>query len=153
MTAFRVKIFMLALLMGASLPASAQSGPKTLYERIGGYDVIAKITDALLPKLAADPTIRPVVVGLADTSKRRNRQLIVDQLCKEAGGPCLYIGRTMEASHQGLGITDEMWTNMMKRLAESMDELKIREPERGEMTAIIAKLRDGIVEKPKQEEK
>ena len=151
MTLTRVKIFALALLVGAALPVGAQNRPRTLYERIGGYDVIAKITDALLPKLGADPLIRPVVVGLANTSKQRNRQLIVDQLCKETGGPCLYIGRTMEASHQGLGITHDMWKAMLQALATTLTELKIQEPERGEFTAIIEKLRDGIVEKPKQE--
>jgi hemoglobin len=143
----RVTAIALALSMGAPLTASAQNSSKTLYERIGGYDVIARITDSFLPKLGMDPAIKPVVDGLANTSRQRNRQLIVDQLCNETGGPCLYIGRTMEASHQGLGITDQMWTNMMKALSDTLTDLKIKEPERSELTAIFAKFKNGIVEK------
>jgi hemoglobin len=148
MILLRTTTIALVLLTGAT--ASAQTKPKTLYERLGGYDTIAKITDAVFPKLILDPVIKPVVDGLADTSRQRNRQLIVDQLCHEAGGPCLYIGRTMEASHQGLGITEQMWTNMMKLLSEALTTLNVKEPERSEFTAIFAKFKDGIVQQPKK---
>jgi hemoglobin len=148
MSVWSVRILAAALLIGIALPAGAQNKGKTLYERMGGYDVLAKITDSLLPRLRTDPVIRPVVEGLSDTTRQRNRQLIVDQLCRDTGGPCLYIGRTMAASHQGLGITDQMWKNMMTILADILANLKIGEPERGEFTALVEKLRDDIVDKP-----
>src|SRR5687767_390496 len=86
----------------AAAPSGAQApADKTLYQRLGGYDMIAKVVDTFLPKLReSDPKVAAMVSGLAETSRRRNRQLIVDQICNLTGGPCLYIGRTMEASHQ-----------------------------------------------------
>ena len=130
---------------GAQAPAK-----KTLYERLGGYDGIAKIVDAFPPHLlGSDPKIPPMFTGLADTSKMRNRQLIVDQLCNLTGGPCLYIGRSMEASHQGLEITEEMWKAQMKGWADTMDEVKLKDPEKTELLAVIDKLKDGIVQKKK----
>ena len=136
-------------------PCAQQAAPKqkTLYERLGGYDMIAKIVDALLPKLGEDPVIRPVVDGLAENTRNRNRQFIVDQICNLTGGPCLYTGRTMEASHQGLNITDEMWMIQQKHLGEVLDEHKVRDPERAELIAVIETLRPGIVEKKKEETK
>src|SRR5262245_66196344 len=58
------------------------AAPNSLYKRLGGYDAIANIVDHFPPHLlAADPKIPPMFTGLADTSKMRNRQLIVDQVC------------------------------------------------------------------------
>lgn len=138
-------------LAAAQAPAyqSAQTQRKSLYLRLGGYDAIAKIVDDFLPRLAKDPKIASMIGGLADTSKMRNRQLIVDQICHETGGPCLYIGRTMEASHQGLGITDELWEFSQKTLGETLDANKVGEPERSELLAVIEKLRPEIIEKKK----
>lgn len=123
--------------------------PNSLYKRLGGYDGIAKIVDSFPPHLlAADPRIPPMFTGLADASKQRNRQMIVDQICNLSGGPCLYVGRTMEASHQGLNIDDEMWQKQMKGWADTLDEVKVKDPERKEFLALIDKLKDGIVQKP-----
>ena len=123
--------------------------PKSLYKRLGGYDAIANIVDHFPPHLlAADPKIPPMFTGLADTSKMRNRQMIVDQVCMLSGGPCLYIGRTMEASHQGLNIDADMWTKQMKAWADTLDEVKVKDPERKEFLELIDKLKDGIVQKP-----
>ena len=34
-------------------------------------------------------------------------------MCQLSGGPCVYIGRDMKASHAGLGITAAEWTGNM----------------------------------------
>ena len=152
----RISVLCFLALVAMPFAACAQQAPakpKTLYERLGGYDMIAKIVDNLLPKLGEDAVIRPVVDGLADTTRMRNRQFIVDQICNLTGGPCLYTGRTMEASHQGLKITNEMYDLQQKHLGEVLDGLKIRDPERGEVIAALEKLRAEIVEKPKADAK
>jgi hemoglobin len=129
--------------------AATPANTNTLYKRLGGYDVIANIVDHFPPHLlAADPRIPPMFTGLADTSKMRNRQMIVDQVCMLAGGPCLYIGRTMEASHQGLNIDNDMWQKQIKAWGDTLDEVKIKDPERKEFLDLIEKLKDGIVQKP-----
>src|SRR5262249_31593844 len=91
--------------MGPSPKATIKDG-KTLYQRIGGYDAIAKTVDAFLPNLIAElPKLGTMATGLADASKVRNRQMIVDQICMLAGGPCIFVGRPNDVTHQGLGIT------------------------------------------------
>jgi hemoglobin len=133
-------------------PAAAQApGSKTLYQRLGGYDMIAKVVDAFLPKLReSDPKVAAMITGLAETSRQRNRQLIVDQICNLTGGPCLYIGRTMEASHQGLEITEDMWKKSQQAVADALDSLNIKDPEKAELIAVIEKLRPEIVQKKKE---
>jgi len=122
---------------------------KTLYQRVGGYDVVAKVVDAFLPNLQAVlPELRNMVTGLAQASRLRNRQMIVDQVCMLTGGPCVFVGRPNDVSHQGLQITQEMWDKSQKALADTLDELKIKEPEKSELLAVIDDLKSDIIQKP-----
>jgi hemoglobin len=137
---------MLAVSAWAQVPAEK---PKTLYERLGGYDMIAKIVDDFGPKLGKDPKIAPLLAGVSAEHRMRNRQLIVEQLCEATGGPCFYIGRSMLSTHQGLGITEDHFKQAGVLMVETLDKFKIGEPERGEFLAIIGKLQPDIVEKKK----
>ena len=156
----RQRIATLLLLLTIVAPLAAQPpGPspkstvrdgKTLYQRLGGYDVIAKVVDAFLPHLqAAVPQLRDMVTGLAQASRLRNRQMIVDQICMLTGGPCVFVGRPNEVSHQGLEITQEMWDKSQKALADTLDELKIKDPEKTEFLAVIDDLKGDIIQRPK----
>ena len=137
---------MLAISAWAQDPAAK---PKTLYERLGGYDMIAKIIDDFGPKLGKDPKIAPLLAGVSAEHRMSNRQLIVDQVCEATGGPCFYIGRTMLSSHQGLGITEDHFKQAGALMLETLDKFKIGEPERSEFMGIIGKLQPDIVEKKK----
>jgi hemoglobin len=157
-----LKVFLLAAVITIPLAAQSQSPPmgpspkaqirdgKTLYQRLGGYDAIAKTVDAFLPHLlAADPKIPNMISGLSQASRMRNRQMIVDQICMLTGGPCLFVGRPNDVTHQGLEITQEMWDKSQKALADTLDELKVKEPERSELLAVIDDLKGDIIQKPK----
>lgn len=145
-----VMVCILGILVVSSVVAGTEQGDseKTLYSRIGGYDVIAGIVDDFLPRIGGDPHLGRLI-ALSQSSKKRNRQLIVDLICKESGGPCFYNGRTMEASHQGLGITDNDWLMMMGLFEKSLDKFEIEGGERKELIALIESLRKGIVEEEK----
>ncbi len=85
-------------------PVNAQEkSEKSLYLRLGGYDAIAAVTDDFLGRLAKDPQFTRFFSGFSTDSVKRIRQLIVDQLCAAAGGPCFYTGRDMKKTHAGLG--------------------------------------------------
>ena len=152
MTAIRrVSLSLVALLPLLAVSAWAQDAakPKSLYQRIGGYDMIAKIVDDFGPKLGKDPKIAPLLAGVSAEHRMRNRQLIVEQICEATGGPCIYIGRTMLSSHQGLGITEDHFKQAGALMLETLDKFKIGEPERSEFMGVIGKLQPDIVEKPK----
>jgi hemoglobin len=144
---FAAVVPMLTVSAWAQDPAAK---PKTLYERLGGYDMIAKIVDDFGPKLGKDPKIAPLLAGVSMEHRKRNRQLIVDQLCEATGGPCFYIGRTMLSSHQGLAITEDHFKQAGVLMVETLDKFKVGEPERSEFLGIIEKLRPDIVEKKKE---
>ncbi|HMH43916.1 MAG TPA: hypothetical protein VK557_10570 [Pyrinomonadaceae bacterium] len=67
----------------------------SLYQRLGGYDVIAAFVDDTYRMLRNDPRFSRFAARSID-SQQRGRQLLVDQICRLAGGPCYYTGRDMK---------------------------------------------------------
>ena len=129
------------------LAASAQTAPATptLYQRLGGYDAIAAVTDDFIGRLATDPKLQKFFVGASDSSKARIRQLVVDQLCAAAGGPCIYLGRDMRTSHKGLNITEDDWTVAVAAFTASLNKFKVGAPEQRDLAAALAKIKPDIV--------
>ena len=137
----------LALLL-VVLPATAAAQAPSLYTRLGGYDAIAAVTDAFIPRLVSDPTLAKFFTGHSTDSLKKIRQLIVDQLCAATGGPCVYIGRDMKTTHAGLGITKANWTAAVGHLVATLDQFKVPAKEKDEFLAIASTLEKDIVEKP-----
>lgn len=138
----------IAVLLTCIGPVSAQKGGQSLYKRLGGYDALAAVTDDFITRLATDKTLGRFFVGASDNSKMRIRQLVVDQLCAATGGPCVYIGRDMKASHKGLGITEEDWNIAVKHLLATLAKFKVPDKEQKEVAGAISGLKADIVEKP-----
>lgn len=124
----------------------AQEAP-TLYERVGGYDVIAAVTDDFLARLGADPALAPLFRGVSSTTGRVVRQGIVDLICESAGGPCLYTGRDMAAAHAGLGISGETWRKAVGHFTASLDAAEPSGQEKADLLGVVESLRTQIMEK------
>ena len=124
---------------------------KTLYQRMGGYDVIAGIVDDFIAQLGKDPAFERFGGGRSHNSLIRTRQLVVDQICYLTGGPCVYIGRDTKTAHAGLAITDAEWDSSMRKFKISLDKFKVAEPEQQEFLDMLGRLKSDIVEPPKAE--
>jgi hemoglobin len=138
-------VFVLAALTVFAMPAGAQT--KSLYQRLGGYDAIAAVTEEFLGRLANDPQEKRFFVGFSSDSKARIRQHIVEFLCKAAGGPCLYTGRDMKTAHAGSGIGKADWDRSVKVLVAVLNKFKVPEREQKELFALVGPLEKDIVEK------
>ena len=125
-----------------------RSSEKTLYERIGGYDVITAMTDDLLERVTKDPQLWVYWKGHSNDNKRRSRQLIVDFLCEATGGPAIYTGRDMRTSHEGMGITESDWDVFIKHTVATLDKLELPFKEKEDCLAAVVGLKDDMVEKP-----
>ena len=132
--------------LAAEQPVPApQQQPASLYQRLGGYDALAAVTDDFLGRLATDPSLGRFFVGLSIDSKIRVRQHLVDFLCVATGGPCKYTGRDMKTAHTGLHITDADWDTSVKALVAPLDKFKVPEKEKTEVLGAISSLKGDIV--------
>ncbi len=137
-------LVILFVLIGARSPG--QPKPATLYERVGRYDAIAAIADEYLRGLRADPRFARFAGRGADSLKRA-RQLLKDQLCALAGGPCTYVGRDMKTVHGGLGINAQEWQANMEYMAAALDKAGIKGTEKAEFLKMVDALKPEIAEK------
>jgi hemoglobin len=135
-----------ALVAIAVAPVAAQEAKPTLYKRLGGYDALAAVTDDFLGRLAADPSLSRFFVGTSKEHLGRIRQLVVDQLCAATGGPCIYIGKDMKTTHEGLAITDADWESAVKHLGATLVKFNVPPAEQDEVKALIGTLKKDIVQ-------
>jgi hemoglobin len=135
-----------ALLLTASLLLAADKPAPSLYERVGRYDAISAIADEYLKGIRADPQFARFAGRGAD-SLRRARQLLKDQLCAMAGGPCVYVGRDMKTVHGGLAISEAEWATNMKYMAAALDKQNVSGKEKEEFLRLVDGLKPQIVEK------
>ena len=132
----------LALLAG---PAKAED--KSLYQRLGGYDAIAAVSDEFIARLTNDEQEKRFFIGFSTDSKLRIRQLLVDLVCKSTGGPCVYTGRDMKTAHAGAGITKADWDRSLKIFGEVLNKFKVPEKEQQELAALLLPLEKDVVDK------
>jgi hemoglobin len=137
----------IALFSVAAFANQQMEKPKTLYQRLGGYDALAAVTDDFLGRLAADKQLGRFFPGHSEDSIKKIRQHIVDQLCMATGGPCVYIGRDMKTTHKGLGIAEADWNQAVVLLTQTLDKFKVPAQEKGEVLAAVSSMKGDIVEK------
>jgi len=127
---------------------SRNSPPEgTLYRRLGGYDVIAAVIDEFLSRFGSDPRLVRFGGGRSLDSRQRSRQLLVDQMCSLAGGPCVYIGRDMKTAHAGLGIIEGEWQATLQCASDALEKCGVPLSEKEEFLVIFQRYKEDIVEK------
>jgi hemoglobin len=119
---------------------------KSLYERLGGYDAIRAVVNDLLPRLQADTLLGRFWQNRGADGIEREKQLLVDFLCAQAGGPMYYTGRDMVLSHRGMKISERDWTAFIGHLEATLDAFNVPQAERADVVAFIQSTRVEIVE-------
>jgi hemoglobin len=117
----------------------------SLYQRLGGYDVIATIVEEVLTRMRQDPKFARFATRSAD-SRDRARQLLVDQMCALAGGPCVYIGRDMKTAHTGLNITEDEWEASLGHTRDALERQQIGKREQRDFLELFERYKADIVE-------
>jgi hemoglobin len=120
--------------------------PKTLYERLGGYDAVAAVADDLLPRLMSDEQLGRFWQHRGEDGIRREKQLLVDFLCASAGGPVYYTGRDMALSHRGMRISETDWQVFLGHVQATLAKFELPESERNDVIQFIESTKSDIVE-------
>ena len=119
---------------------------KTLYERLGGYDAIAAVVDDLLSRLMSDSQLERFWNNRGEDGLKREKQLLIDYLCSNAGGPLLYTGRDNKTSHKGMGVSVSDWEKFIGHLNATLDSFQVPHQEHSDVLNFIETTRADIVE-------
>ena len=120
--------------------------PKSLYERLGGYDAVAAVVNDLIPRLIADDELGRFWAHRGEDGLQREKQLLIDFLCNASGGPMYYTGRDMTLAHRGMRISASDWDCFLKHLQQTLESFALPVAERTDVLAFIESTRNEIVE-------
>jgi hemoglobin len=115
----------------------------SLYERLGGLDAIEAVVDSFVGRCAGDDRING---KFERTDIPRLTEMLVDQVCEAAGGPCTYTGRAMRETHDGMQVTAGEFDALVEDLVATLDVFDVPKPEQEELLALLGPMRDEIVE-------
>lgn len=132
----------LALLMLAVAPAAVPARADTLYDRLGGQAGVAMISRNAVALYTTDARIK---ADFDNTNLERLRSHLADQLCQLAGGPCIYRGRSMAASHAGLEMTQAKFNAVAEGMQTAMEQAGVSYWTQNRMMALLAPMQRDIV--------
>lgn len=118
----------------------------SLYERLGGYDGITVFITDLLSRLQSDSQLGRFWENRGKDGVAREKQLLIDYICANAGGPIYYTGRNMKVSHEGMKISEEDWSIFLDHAGATMEALNVPQQECNDIAAFVTSLKDDIVE-------
>jgi hemoglobin len=124
-------------------PATAQA-QKTMYEKFGGKEGVAKIVDDFVGFVAADTRIN---FQFGKTDIPHLKAMLNDQLCAATGGGCEYRGRDMKTAHAGMGVTNAQFNALVEDMQLAWEKNKVPYHLQNKLAAILAPMQKDIVTK------
>lgn len=118
----------------------------SLYQRLGGYDAISAVVDALMARIKQDERLRRFYDHRGTDGIQREQQLLVDFLSQSAGGPMIYTGRNLKSSHVGMRLTEEDWNRAMHHLSSTLEAFNVPKAETEELMSFHNNLKWDIVD-------
>jgi hemoglobin len=130
---------------------AAPPPPKSLYERLGKREAIAKVVDTLVKNVSADAKINKRFTNLKGKKLDDFKQKLTDQICEVSGGDCKYGGKPMKEAHKGMKIKEDDWNAFLADLKAALDENNVASDDQADLMALLGPMHDDVVEvKPKK---
>jgi len=102
----------------------------SLYERLGGEDMIAALIPAFYRRVLADPELAPF---FSNTPMERLHAMQHEFFTMATGGQPHYTGRSLAHAHHGHGITFDHFGRFTGHLLETLRDLGVTEAEADEV--------------------
>ncbi len=122
---------------------SSESTDKSLYDRLGGRAAIEAVVTEFRRNVSSDERVN-FYFGLSDIPTLQVH--LTDFFCAATGGPCQYKGRSMKASHENMGVTQEQFNVVVECLIKALDKFNVPKKEKGEILQALGPTQPDIVE-------
>lgn len=99
-----------------------QSSQQSLYDALGQYDGITKITHQLILVIATDERIKHRYKGV---NMQHFKKGLSDYICVAAAGPCEYTGDNLQMVHAGHNYTNTEFNAIVDDLILAMEQCAI----------------------------
>jgi hemoglobin len=116
-----------------------------IYVRLGGTQAFDALVKELDRRILQDVRLRPYFDGVGLERLQHHQRSF---LAMAFGGPPGYLGRTLEAAHSSLAITDEAFDRVMDHLIAALVDLGVSQELIREVACTLLPLRHDIVRAP-----
>jgi hemoglobin len=138
------KAFLAFLIGAATTTAPAAFADASLFDRMGGAPVVARVVDQMLDLSMADPRTKR---SFQKINLKRLREKLNEQICALSNGPCQYIGDSMKEVHAGLDITDAEFNGHVEHLITALDANGVGLREKNELLKLLAPMKRDVITK------
>jgi hemoglobin len=114
----------------------------SLYERLGGEDMIAALIPAFYVRVLADPELGPF---FKHTELPKLHAMQHEFFVMATGGPIQYSGRPLAHTHHGRGITKHHFARFTGHLVETLLDMGVTREEADEVIQRINAMTNEIV--------
>ena len=115
---------------------------EALYFRLGGHDKINEFTTEVVRLHNQNPTIMPMLLHV---NSEELASQVADFIEAGTGGPQIYTGRTLPASHDDLNLTDADFLSAGGDIVTAMKTMGYGENEITDFVCILVSLKDQVV--------
>lgn len=114
----------------------------SLYERLGGYDGIAAITEDIWNNHMGNDVVKQRYV---DSDPENVKRLVREMFCAGTGGPETYTGKDMLSAHRGMNINNDEFVGVIDDVLGALDKNGVGQRERDEVLSILYSMKGEIV--------
>jgi hemoglobin len=118
---------------------------ETLFDKYGGVPVVTEIVRDFYKRLMRRPNLRRYFVNVSLENVIHHQIAFVSMVMGRT--PHEYLGRSMKAAHQGLGITATSFELAAALLADTLVAAEVEQADIDTIMAKVASLRADIVER------
>lgn len=115
---------------------------ESLYERLGGTDVIQQISSDIVDQHMKNPII---ATRFADSNLPKLKQTVTEFFITGTGGPNLYKGKDMLSAHKGMNIAATEFMAVLDDALFALDKNNIGQREQEEVLFVLYSMRSDIV--------
>ncbi len=143
---FQLRTLAIAAITTAGLGLGTAQADDSLFQELGGLEVITQFSNETIDISMADPRIKHTFED-ENVNPRRVKRMLVEQICALTGGPCVYEGRTMKESHEEDQITNAQFNAIVEDLQIAMDNAGVPFRTQNKLLALLAPMQRDIVTK------
>ena len=116
---------------------------RTLYERLGGADGIARLVDDAVDAHLENPLVKTRFENAGDIEHAK--RMSCEFVAAGSGGPETYTGRDMHTTHKGMNISEQEYLAVVDDILGAMDRNGLGEEEKNDVIAILYSLKGEII--------
>ena len=141
-TALQALLLAIAAAGACAPPRPSFAAGTTLFADLGGISGIGRIVDTAVALFLADDRIK---LDFDNINPDRLKLRLKSKLCQVADGPCEYKGRSMQASHEGLAVTQAKFNAVAEDLQTAMEQAGVGYWTQNRLMARLAPMQRSIV--------